>query len=83
MFMGAKGKPFARNWVSTLDWHRAKSGFCPEGQSRHGSGDRLTSMRRFLIGLVVLLILIASVGIGVTVARWPELMLSWQPDRAR
>ena len=40
-------------------------------------------MRRFFIGLVVVLILIASVGIGVTVARWPDLMLSWQPDRVR
>jgi hypothetical protein len=28
-------------------------------------------MRRFLIGLVVLLLVIASIGIGVTVARWP------------
>jgi len=41
------------------------------------------SMRRFLIGLVVALILIASVGVGITVAKWPDLMLSWQPDRAR
>jgi hypothetical protein len=40
-------------------------------------------MRRFLIGLVVLLILIASVGVGVVVARWPDLMLSWQRDSAR
>jgi hypothetical protein len=41
------------------------------------------SMRRFLIGLLVVLILIASVGVGVVVAEWPDLMLSWQPDRAR
>jgi hypothetical protein len=41
------------------------------------------AMRRFLIGLVVVLILIASVGVGVVVAKWPDLMLSWQPDRAR
>jgi hypothetical protein len=41
------------------------------------------SMRRFMIGLVVLLILIASVGVGITVAKWPDLLLSWQPDRAR
>jgi hypothetical protein len=41
------------------------------------------SMRRFLIGLVVGLILIASVGVGVVVAKWPDLMLSWQPDRVR
>ena len=41
------------------------------------------SMRRFMIGLVVLLILIVSVGVGITVAKWPDLMLSWQPDRAR
>jgi len=41
------------------------------------------SMRRFLIGLVVMVILIASVGVGVVVAKWPDLMLSWQPDRAR
>jgi hypothetical protein len=30
-------------------------------------------MRRFLIGLVVVLLLILSIGIGITVARWPEL----------
>jgi hypothetical protein len=41
------------------------------------------SMRRFLIGLLVVLILVASVGVGVLVAKWPDLMLSWQPDRAR
>jgi hypothetical protein len=40
-------------------------------------------MRRFMIGLVVVLLLMASIGIGVVVARWPDLMLSWQPDRAR
>jgi hypothetical protein len=40
-------------------------------------------MRRFLIGLVVVLLLIASIAVGVIVARWPDLMLSWQPDRAR
>jgi hypothetical protein len=40
-------------------------------------------MRRFLIGLVLVLLLMASIGIGVTVARWPELMRSWrtQPER--
>ena len=41
------------------------------------------SLRRFMIGLVVVLILIASVGVGVVVAKWPDLMLSWEPDRAR
>jgi len=41
------------------------------------------SMRRFMIGLVVVLILIASVGVGVVVAKWPDLRLSWEPDRAR
>jgi hypothetical protein len=46
-------------------------------------GGRGSPMRRFLIGLVVVLLLIASIGVGVTVARWPDLMLSWQPDRAR
>jgi hypothetical protein len=30
------------------------------------------SMRRFLIGLTLTLLLIASVGIGIVVARWPE-----------
>jgi hypothetical protein len=35
-------------------------------------------MRRFLIGSVVLLILIVSVGIGITVAKWPDLRRSWQ-----
>jgi hypothetical protein len=40
-------------------------------------------MRRFLIGFVVVLLIVASIGIGIAVARWPELMLSWQPDRAR
>ena len=53
----------------------ARAGECYRGFS--------SSMRRFLIGLVVLLLLIASIGVGVTVARWPDLMLSWQPDRAR
>ena len=30
-------------------------------------------MRRFMIGLVLVLLLIASIGVGVTVARWPDL----------
>jgi len=38
-------------------------------------------MRRFLIGLVLVLLLIASIGIGVTVARWPDLLMSWRADR--
>jgi hypothetical protein len=46
-------------------------------------GGRVSPMRRFLIGLVVVLLLIASVGVGVTVARWPDLMLSWRSDRVR
>jgi hypothetical protein len=29
-------------------------------------------MRRFLIGLTLLLLLVVSVGTGVTVARWPH-----------
>lgn len=37
-------------------------------------------MRRFLIGLVVLLLLLVSVGIGITVARWPDLKRSSHPD---
>jgi hypothetical protein len=43
----------------------------------------LLPMRRFLIGVLVALLLIVSVAVGVTVAKWPDLMLSWQPDRAR
>jgi hypothetical protein len=38
-------------------------------------------MRRFMIGLVLVLLLITSIGVGVTVARWPELM-SWRANRA-
>jgi hypothetical protein len=38
-------------------------------------------MRRFLIGLVLVLLLIASIGVGVTVACWPEVLLSWRGDR--
>jgi len=33
-------------------------------------------MRRFLIGLVLALLLIVSIGIGITVARWPDLKSS-------
>jgi hypothetical protein len=40
-------------------------------------GACIQSMRRFLIGLVVMLLLLASVGVGVIVAKWPALMLSW------
>jgi hypothetical protein len=40
-------------------------------------------MRRFLIGLVLVLLLMASVGIGVTVARWPELLQSWRAEPGR
>jgi hypothetical protein len=29
-------------------------------------------MRRFLIGLTLALLLAASIGVGVTVARWPQ-----------
>jgi hypothetical protein len=38
-------------------------------------------MRRVLIGLVLVLLLMASIGVGVTVARWPDLMLAWRSDR--
>jgi len=38
-------------------------------------------MRRFMIGLVVMLLLIVSIGVGVTVARWPDLLGSWQANR--
>jgi hypothetical protein len=55
----------------------------PSRGGRHEGVLLVSSMRRFLIGLVVVLLLIASIGVGVVVARWPELMLSWQPDRAR
>ncbi|MFL6602059.1 MAG: hypothetical protein ACJ8R9_12100 [Steroidobacteraceae bacterium] len=44
---------------------------------------RISALRRLLIGLVVLLLLIASIVVGVTVARWPDLMLSWQTNRGR
>jgi hypothetical protein len=46
-------------------------------------GGRVSALRRVLIGLLVLLLLIASIAVGITVARWPDLMLSWQSDRAR
>jgi hypothetical protein len=36
-----------------------------------------------MIGLVLVLLLIASIGVGVTVARWPDLMVSWQANRTR
>jgi hypothetical protein len=38
-------------------------------------------MRRFLIGLVVALLLVASIGVGITVAKWPDLLLSWREAR--
>jgi len=38
-------------------------------------------MRRFLIGLVVALLLVASIVVGVTVAKWPALMMSWHEGR--
>jgi hypothetical protein len=34
-------------------------------------------MRRVLICLVVAALLAVSVAVGVTIARWPVLMLSW------
>ena len=37
----------------------------------------------FLIAMSVVLLLIASIAVGVIVAKWPDLLLSWQPDRAR
>ncbi len=36
-------------------------------------------MRRCLIGLVLALLLIVSIGIGITVARWPDLKHSGTP----
>jgi hypothetical protein len=30
-------------------------------------------MRRFLIGLVVGLLVVVSIGMGITVAKWPQL----------
>ena len=42
---------------------------------------KVASMRRFLIGLVLVLLLVASIGVGVTVARWPALKLSWHDGR--
>jgi hypothetical protein len=38
-------------------------------------------MRRFLIGLALVLLLIASIGVGVVVARWPTLVQIWQTGR--
>ena len=38
-------------------------------------------MRRFLIGLVLVLLLTASIAIGVAVARWPLLMQFWHSLR--
>ncbi len=46
-------------------------------------GTGLRVMRRFLIGLVLVLLLMASIGVGVTVARWPDLMLSWRSNQGR
>ncbi len=34
-----------------------------------------SSMQRFLIGLTLTLLLIASIAIGIAVARWPQ----WRP----
>jgi hypothetical protein len=50
-------------------------------RQRLKSGALDSSMRRFLIGLVVALLLVASVCIGVTVAKWPALVLSWHEGR--
>ena len=33
----------------------------------------VSSMRRFLIGIVLLLLLATSIGVGIVVARWPTL----------
>jgi hypothetical protein len=41
----------------------------------------VSSMRRFLIGLALVLLLIASIGVGVVVARWPTLVQIWQTGR--
>jgi len=40
-------------------------------------------MRRFLIGLVLALLLLVSIAIGVTVARWPALMQGWHHGRVQ
>jgi hypothetical protein len=39
-------------------------------------------MRRVLIGLVLVVLLIASIGVGILVARWPELV-SWGAQQSR
>ena len=39
-------------------------------------------MRRFLVGLVLVLLLMVSIAIGVTVARWPSLSQAWHHGRA-
>jgi hypothetical protein len=44
-------------------------------------GTLVSSMRRFLIGLVVALLLVASIGVGVTVAKWPALVQCWHEGR--
>jgi hypothetical protein len=50
-------------------------------RQRLKSGALDSSMRRFLIGLVVVLLLVASIGVGIAVAKWPVLMLSWHRGR--
>ena len=39
-------------------------------------------MRRLLIGLVLALLLIVSIGSGIAVARWPALMQCWHRGHA-
>jgi hypothetical protein len=36
-------------------------------------------MRRFLIGFTLVLLLAVSIGVGVTVARWPQCRHLWPP----
>jgi hypothetical protein len=40
-------------------------------------------MRRFVIASVLVLLLVVSIGIGVTVAQWPRVMPSWRMDPGR
>jgi hypothetical protein len=38
-------------------------------------------MHRFLIGLVLLLLVLVSAGIGIAASRWPALLQCWHSGR--
>ncbi|HZO21203.1 MAG TPA: hypothetical protein VFB37_01780 [Steroidobacteraceae bacterium] len=43
--------------------------------------DVAVSMRRILVGLVLVLLLAVSIGIGVAASRWPTLLRCWHGGR--